>query len=208
MSKPLRTTHFERVAGSLPVEVAATVVAALAGGPLAALLPVLGKSLAATRQRQRVEGCLQEIAVVLKSQAAALREISDEQYKIVYEAILAALQTTQEGKFQMLQRVVANTLDAREIQPQEAVLLSRIVRDISADEALFVVQNYTFELMQIIDSETEHEANVLQITKGSPNELLVNGLLSIGVLTPGQPTFGQLLRFSQVTAKLIVLLKA
>lgn len=137
----------------------------------------------------------------------ALRELTDEQYKIVNEAVLAALQTTQEEKFQMLRRVVANTLDARNIHPQEAVLLGRIVRDISAEEALFVIQHYSFELVQIVDSTTEREANVLQVIKGSPNELLVNGLLSIGVLTPGQPTYDQSLRFSQVTAKLIALLR-
>ena len=207
MNEASQPTDLERIAGGLLVEAAATVIAALAGGPLAALLPVLSKSLAATRQRQRVESYLREIAVVLESHAAALRELTDEQYKIVNEAILASLQTTQEEKFQMLRRVVANTLGTHNIHPQEAVLLSRIVRDISAEEALFVVQNYAFELIQIIDSNTEHEANVLQVTKGSPNELLVNGLLSIGVLTPGQPTFGQLLRFSQVTAKLIALLR-
>ncbi len=58
MSTLIPRTGTERAAGSLAAEVSLTMVAAAAGNPLAALLPVLGKTLAAERQRQRVEATL------------------------------------------------------------------------------------------------------------------------------------------------------
>jgi hypothetical protein len=81
MSTIVPTTGLERAAGSLTADVSLTLVAAAAGSPLAALLPVLGKTLAAERQRKRVEATLVAMDELLKAHSRQLEELTDPQYK-------------------------------------------------------------------------------------------------------------------------------
>jgi len=80
MSTIVPTTGLERAAGSLTADVSLTLVAAAAGSPLAALLPVLGKTLAAERQRKRVEATLVAMDELLKAHSRQLEELTDPQY--------------------------------------------------------------------------------------------------------------------------------
>ena len=198
----------ENIAGSPASEAALTVVAALSGGPLAALLPVLAKTLASGRHRQRVEAALTDIDATLQQHESVLRNLTDEQYKLVNEAILALLQTTSSAKIGYLRRSVQNSLSIEGVQPQEAVVLSRIVRDISAEEADFLIRNFEYERIQVTSSKPEHERKILIVHPNSPESLVVTGLVSLGLLEPGEPTWGgsNLLRFSAIVAKLLVLL--
>lgn len=72
-------TRLERVAGSKATEIVLTKVAASAGGMFAPLLPVLAKSLAADRQRKRVDDALQDIRATLEANEEAVGNLSDEQ---------------------------------------------------------------------------------------------------------------------------------
>lgn len=200
-------TIIERVAGSLPVQASLTVVATLAGGPLTALLPVLATTLASSRQSKRIEKCLKDFDALLRQHTKTLHEISDAQYKIINEAILAALHTTQQEKLELLKNVVAHSIDFPAYAPQEAIVLSRIVRDISCEEAKFVVANFAYKGVLIgTEGFAQGREKILCIEPDSSEALIVGGLLSLGVLTTGIPTLGQILRFSAITAKLIVLL--
>lgn len=201
------STAVERIAGSLPVEATATVVAALAGGLLAPILPVLAKSLASERQKKRVESYLDSVSQVLEQHEAALIDLTDAQYNLINEAILASLHTTQSEKLKILRNVVRNSLHLDGIQPQEAILLSRIIRDISAEEVLFVVRNFAYDSVQVAREGTRSDDKTLIVYPDTLEALIVSGLLSLGVLTPGLPTLGQSLCFSRIVAKLIVLLK-
>ena len=131
-------TAVERASGHVATEAVFTLVGALSGSPLAALLPVLANSLASERQQKRVEDALIQIETTLNAHAEALRNLTDSQYKLINEAILALLQTTNAEKIEYLRRAVHNSLViGGGILAQEAVVLARIVRDISADEADF-----------------------------------------------------------------------
>ncbi|MFH7519078.1 hypothetical protein, partial [Pseudomonas syringae group genomosp. 7] len=66
------STALEKLSGSLPTEAALTAIAVVVGTPLVALLPILGKSLAAARQKERVEATLLEINSILAMHEAQL----------------------------------------------------------------------------------------------------------------------------------------
>lgn len=209
-------THFrppstlEQVAGSLPVEAALTVVAAAAGMPLAALLPVLAKSLAAERQKQRVESTLQTMNDVLALHEAQLAALTDQQYKFINEAVLALLHTTNQSKMDLLRNVVQNSLSAAELPDQEAVFLSRIVRDISAEEAQFLIANFSYERIWLNEGAPgESERTTLAVKPNTPSGQVVLGLLTLGLVGAAEPTYDDtgLLRFTPLAAKLIALLK-
>lgn len=202
-------TAFENVAGSRTAEGTLTAISALAGGPLAALLPVLAKSLAAERQKQRVEAALAEIDNVLNQHSEALNSLTDAQYKLINEAMLSLLHTTAEQKMMFLKRVVRNAISLASVDGQEAVVLSRIIRDISADEANFLCANFAFDRIQVAVADPQHEVKVLNVKPGTPHALVVTGLVSLGILEAAEPTWDEsgLLRYSTVTAKLIALLR-
>lgn len=199
----------EKFAGSLPVEIALTAIAASAGGPLVALLPILGKSLAAERQKQRVEKALNEINNILNEHSETLFTFSDEQYKLINEAILTLLQTTSEQKISYLKRVIRNTIDIKDIEQQEVAVLSRIVRDISADEVNFLIDNFAYDRIIISSIEAKHALKVLKIKPDSHENLIVTGLVLHGILENGEPGFYEddFLRYSKITAKLMAILK-
>jgi histone H3/H4 len=205
--KPASKT--EKVLGSLPVEIALTAIAASAGGPLAALLPILGKSLAAERQKNRVEKALIEINSLLNDRKEALISFSDEQYKLVNEVILALLQTTSEQKISYLKKVIRNTIDVKDIEQQEVAVLSRILRDISADEVNFLYANFSYDRIVVSAIDAEYAMKVLKIKPDTHENLIVTGLVLLGILENGEPGFfeNDFLRYSKITAKLMAILK-
>jgi hypothetical protein len=202
-------TALEKGAGSVATESALTVVGALVGGPLAPLLPVLAKSLAGERQRQRVEAALAEISSMLEVHDQALRELTDAQYKLLNETILAVLHTTSDEKLSYLRRAIRNGLAMTDVQPEEAVVLSRVIRDISAEEADFLVRNFSHQRLQFGTTSGPSVPGVFVVSDGGRNELIVSGLISLGLLIPAGPSMDDqgVMRFSNSVAKLIVLLR-
>ncbi len=211
MSTLIPRTVAERAAGSLAIEVSLTMVAAAAGSPLAALLPVLGKTLAAERQRQRVEATLVVMDDLLAEHSQQLAQLTDSQYKFVNEAILALLHTTSERKMALLKNAVWNGLIDSGLPSQEAVFLSRIVRDISHEEADFLSKNFAYQRIWLNETPAaDNEVPTLAVLPQSPEGQAVIGLMSLGLITPAEPTWDDsgLLRFSPLVAKLLALLHA
>jgi hypothetical protein len=211
MSNSKTPTRLEKVTGSVATESALTILSAVVGGTLTPLLPVLTKSLASERQKARIEGALSEMNQLLEAQGEKIQHLSDEQYKVINETVLALLQTTQTEKLIYLRSAVENVLGIKELHHDEAVIISRIIRDISAEEAAFVVNAFKYDGVQLFLPEKEITSdNVLRVDPKSKDALIVSGLLSLGLLVPGESTFGgpNVLRLSTVVAKLIVLLRA
>lgn len=203
-------TVLEKIAGNKGTEVALTLVGLLSSGPLAPLLPALSNSLASTRQKQRVEEALRDIDATLNAHADALKVISDSQYKLINETILALLQTISTEKIRYLRNAVHNSLAASDILPQEAVVLSRVIRDISADEAAFLASNSQYQRVAFsLPSGNNGDESVLSVAADSPEGLLVTGLISLGLLSSASPAIDDLglFRFSSIVAKLLVLLR-
>lgn len=202
----------EVASGHLVTQGAATLVGAISGNFLAALLPVLSGSLASKRQQQRVEQAIREITIQLQSHSEQLEHLTDEQYKVVSEAILAMFHTTDPTKLDYLKRAVANGLEASDIVPQESASLSRIVRDISAEEADFLIKNFGYDrihLSRSVGSRQAKELSILGVNPDSREGLVVGGLLGMGLLVPGESTWDDvgLLQFAQISAKVIAILR-
>ena len=209
MQKIQPPSKAETLAGSTATESALTLISALSGNPLGALLPVLSKSLANERQRKRVEAALMEINEVLEAQGDALRNITDGQYKMINEAILAFLHTTSLEKLVYLRRAVQNSLSMSDLESEEAIVLSRVVRDISAEEADFLLRNFSHKRIQLSSAQGAEMNGVLVVPDGGREELIVSGLISLGLLIPAGPTWDDsgLMRFSNIVAKVIALLR-
>lgn len=206
---PQRPTALERLTGSVVTEAAATALAAHIGGPLVALLPVLGKSLASERQKQRVEQALVDIHQLLDQQAQVVTILSDAQYKLINETILTLFQTTDVKKLEYLRFVVQNILGSTAVEPLEAAVLTRIVRDISAEEVDFLARAFKYEAIRLTNFEEPEESGVLKVNLASPEARCVSGLISLGILASGGGAYIDLgqLRFMPISAKLLAVLR-
>lgn len=209
MSATKPPTVIERVAGNVATESALTLIGALSANPLGALLPILSTSLASKRQQERVEAALADVNAILEAHADVLVQITDNQYKIINETILAFLSNTSEEKIAYLRRAVRNGLNMSDIQTEEAVVLSRVVRDISAGEADFLLRHFSFERIQLGATTSDAQKGTLVVSSGGEDELIVSGLISLGLIISAGPTMNDsgLMRFSNVVAKVIVLLR-
>jgi hypothetical protein len=210
--KPIEPpTRLESLAGSKSAEIVLTAVAASAGGLFAPLLPVLAKSLAADRQRLRVEATLEEIRSTLEANEQAVRHLSDEQYRIVNETISAVFSTTSAEKMALLRRAVSNAIKPTDYQPKDAAALSRMLRDITAEEAAFLAEAFRFEILQINPKLTEMTfgKKMLRVAPGTHEAICIHGLLSIGIvsLSEGNWDGSSIMRFTPFAAKLLALLR-
>jgi hypothetical protein len=210
MSADRSPSALETIAGGLPVQGALTAVAALAGGPLAALLPVLANTLAADRQRKRIETALLDIEQTLVAHRAQLDSLTDQQYKFVNEVVLALLHTTDGRKVELLKLAVRNGLELAEMPDHESVFLSRIIRDMSAAEADFLAQNFGTQRIWLNETPmSEARESTLAVDPRTAEGHIVSGLITLGLVSTAEPTWDDsgLLRFSPIVAKLLAVLR-
>ncbi len=203
--KPPSPSALEKVSGNLATEVALTAVGAAVGGVLAPLLPILSKTLAASRQQQRVETTLRDIAGVLEQHGDQINQISDGQYKLINEIVLAVMHTTDEGKLQYLRVAAANVLQKPDEHNDEALIVARILRDISASELAFLLRAFEFKGVAICNDEIKDSA-ILVVPKLSDDSTIVSGLISLGLLRSDESTWDfTIYRTGRLAAKVIAL---
>ena len=204
MTSPPNRSAIERLASSIPAAGTLAAVAAYAGTPLAALLPVLGQTLAAERQRQRIEGAIANINQVLQAQGEKLQRLTDEQFKLINETILAIFHSTSAEKISLLTLAVRNELDIS-LAPFESVFLSRALRDISPEEVQFLSTYFQFRRIQLTETTSEHDSDTLSVSPSNHEGRLVVGLIQLGLIIPAEQTYDDsgLLRFSPFASKLL-----
>lgn len=222
-----KPSAFEKISGSPVTELVATAGAAYAGAsalvatgplgvasvPLVALIPVLAKLPSALRHKERIDDTLAGIQSDMQDLGERLQHLTDSQYKLVSELLATVMQTVDEEKLNMLRKAVKGSVLDPKLAPDNAGTLSRILRDISADEVRFLTRSFSYDRIQVLDpqkGEGEREAGTLRVETGSREAMLVGGLTSLGLLEPGEPVWesSNLLRFSPYVAKLLALLGA
>ena len=201
-------SSLEKRVGSLAAGVAATTVATFGSSitPLAAFVPFLLQSLAAKRQSERTDNTLKEVNAILESHGNAIQKLSDPKYKLIGESISAVFQTVDKVKIKFLKNAINNAITSPEITENNADYLSRIIRDISASEAKFLIDNFQYE--KVFFGEGDSSDKTLIIQHGSKEEIIAAGLINMGLLYSKVPTLDSVrFEFSPIVVKLIVLIK-
>ena len=202
IKKILKPTFLEKACDNVVGQATLTGLAAFTGTPIAALLPVLSNSLASGRHKKRVEEALEKINKSLLRQEKQIKNISDAQYKIINETILTALQTTESSKILYLQNVITFCITS-DISDTIASQLSRIIRDISSEEIIFLNQNIHYKRILFME-DTGFDLD-LYIEPNSNESVIAAGLISLGLLIPSTPTIDNIgsYVFSKVSKKLL-----
>lgn len=186
--KPIdKPTPLEKITGNIITGSALTVLAVSTGNPLACLLPVLAKSLASGRHNKRIEDALSEIAQQLKKHEEKIKNLTDSQYKIINETILTILHTADEEKINFLKLAIDINIKEETVSVSLAYTISRILRDISAEEIEFLIKNRNYKMIVLEDNSLHVEDDTLYIDPFSKQGVLFSGLVSMGLMVPGIP---------------------
>lgn len=205
-------TQLEKVAGHPSVGLVSNALglAAAAGcaiNPLLLLVPPLVQTLAANRQTERVEKTLQELAAFAESHPVQVQMVTDSQLHLLNGVIATVLNTIDEQKMQMLKRIFKGATLNPTASEGASDALCRVIRDISAAEAKFVLNNFQFANL-FLDEQEAVQPNTRAVSPSSPDAILFTGLVSLGLLVTSVDTWDvQLYGWSPLVAKLIALMK-
>jgi hypothetical protein len=207
MNQQDNPTLLEKLSGNLVAQTVLTGLATYIGSPLAALLPVLSESLASRRHSKRVEKALSEINNMLLAQNEKIKNISDSQYKIINETILTILQTTEDEKIEYLKKIIEKSINEEGIPFTDSSQLSRIIRDISVEEIIFLSKTIS-RYSRIVFIEDTTIKSDLYVEPKSHDSTLAAGLISMGLLVPTKPTIDNIgsYQFSPLAKKMLKIL--
>jgi anti-sigma28 factor (negative regulator of flagellin synthesis) len=192
----------------LTTGLAAITAAALAPTPfglLASLVPAFSGVPAARRFKRRIEEALADLNEFLQEQKAQLQILTDAQYEFVAATLQTLLETTDQEKIELLKNAIRNGIQ-EPFEMSEAKMASRILRDLSYEEAKFAIAHISEGRFSIWDPpDAQGEFSVKPDTK---ERLLVAGLVSVGVLMQSD-TIGASVNsyeWSQIASKVTKLL--
>jgi hypothetical protein len=202
-----KESFLEKFSGSLPVSISATLLAAFSGNPITALLPLLTGTLAYDRHKKRVENAIREIEKILKSHEQHFKELTDSQYTLINEAVVTVFKTIDEEKLNYLKTSIENSFQFSDINIHKAERLARLIRDITSDEASFLLKYHSYDFI-FIGTESKSERKTLLIAPGGKDAAIVDGLASLGLLTIGGQTWDELFhyKFSNIVPELVRIL--
>jgi hypothetical protein len=174
----------ESITGSLSTTLATTGIGVLSGG-IAAFLPLLTGTLAHGRHVKRIEEAIKDIEEYINRQELRLDELTDSQYKIIGDAINCLWSTVDEEKIEYLKRVIRNSFKpetASELA-SETEVLSRTLRDISVEEAKFIVERIhkeeTFiDIRLLIEKEQPKPSSSKVSSDGKRNVVTFSAVIS------------------------------
>jgi hypothetical protein len=202
-------SKLEKISGSLAAGAASTAIGALGATvtPLAAFVPFLVQTLASGRHSKRLEKAISEIESILEQHSDEIKNVSDDQYKIINEAIAAAFYTINQEKLNYLVKVVENSTNRPEDCNGFSDPISRVIRDISAAEILFIVNNFHYEGVTITNMQSTNE-RLFVVEPGSNEEVLVSGLINLGLFYAKDTTWdSQVYSWSPIVVKILNLVK-
>jgi len=174
-------SSLEKLTGNVITKAGLTAFAVSVGTPVAALLPILSETLAAGRHRKRVEHELHRIDAILKVHKHRLDDLTDSQYKLINEIVLAILQNTEDEKTEYLSKAIEAGLNYNELNHTISSQVSRALRDMTAGELAFVLDNSEYTIMiGPISGEVPQDIKI--IDRNSEEMIYLTGLLGLGVV--------------------------
>ena len=207
-NKLSNSTILETVSDSEITKVLHAIIS-VCGPPIAGLLPVLNNAIASKRYKERIQSDLIEINDLLNTYIEKVEDLEDAQYKVINDSIITMLNTYNEEKLNYLKKVVRNTLFDEEIKTNEAEVISRLIRDISAEEIAFLVDNENVKYFELSNTSQEGE-DTYYINLDTHEATILTSLISLGVVVYSHAGWfsANKYQFSNILPKLINLVKS
>jgi len=203
-----KKSNLEKITGNISVQASATAAAALVGGPLAALVPLLLATISGTRHDERIKNALSEICITLENMKDLVDQMTDPSYKLLNDAILCLPHSVQEEKIKYLKTCITRCITNDRLNMHNATKIGRLLRDISAEEISFISK---YRDTPITFSSTGELHDGVNIDKFSEDGNIATGLVSLGLLVEvgsvGEFSAVSHLKFNDVAFELLKLVE-
>jgi hypothetical protein len=183
-------SSLEKFTSNLPVTTGTTALAAVLGGPVAALIPVLTSTLANGRHKRRVEAAISEIDSRLSAIENFNDSLTDPQFNLINNIVVTILNTPDDQKIKHLKEAVYNTPLLEALNMHNATVLARALDSISNSELTFLIECNGQKIV-FNDHQTDGFYN---IDRDSHDGECANGLISLGLLvrSPAEGTMSDI----------------
>ena len=132
--------------------------------------------------------------------------MSDNQFQFIADTVNTILHTTNDNKIELLKKAICRSFEAEGIQTEEVARLSRLLRDITVDEAKLLVDCIHYRTI-FIDFEKKDGENYT-IKKGTSEYEVFSGLVTLGLVHfSSRHTDVDAYYFSDLAHKLIDILR-
>ncbi|KVX02628.1 hypothetical protein [Shewanella frigidimarina] len=193
-------TFLEKVCSNTGTSVATTLIAASGGVYLAPLIPMLTASFANNRYQKRVENAFFDVNERLSPLEVAVKNLSDNQFKLVGEILSFIMHTTNDDKIELLKNAAISGVKSDGLQEHEASVLSRILRDISIVEFNYLDSIKHYDLIfsmgnmsaeKILEMKAKNKNGNKVVSVEEPEEqLLLNTLAGFDLLKVSGSGYG------------------
>lgn len=174
---------------------------------LLGIVPGLIQTAVATRHQERIEATITGMQQDAAALAAKLEALTEAQYMLANECVMAVATTIDQAKLDYLRAAFRNSLSDKDIAGDTPELLSRLVRNMSADEMRLVDKLFKFATICIAEADMVDEQGYIAKI-GTHEAMQVGALIQLGLLHALAPSW-DVTRYvwSPVTAKLLALLR-
>jgi hypothetical protein len=200
----------EKVCASLPTAIVTSLIAASGAVFLAPLLPVLTNSIASNRAEKRITKALKELDFRLSKYEEKIKNLSDNQYKLIGDLVSAIMQSTSDSKILLLQDATVGCIFMDEVEEHEASILARVLRDITVVEfkCLLFCKDYNEIVIRSVPVKgVVSRPNMLDLRSEEPQAHILNNLVYLNLLRNEISGYGVdiYIKYTPIADKLIKL---
>lgn len=182
-----------------------------------AMLPDLIKSIPAQRHADRVDAALKDLQGQIHRLNVQVDSWSDDQFEFITNTLNSMLSAVNPQKLEILKRIALNASQNNELVSDSGAFLSRIIRDITAPEIIYLVRNFGKQPCILTAGLDEKEKNdmistlnmekTVLVLNESDKEIIV-GLRTNGLLRDGIDTHSSLhLDWTRAAVKVLALVQ-
>ena len=170
----------EKISGHPTTSGAVTAIATAfaATTPAAIFLPVLTGTLAASRHERRLQEFIRDVTRQLEAHQNELNDLTDTQYQLISDAVASALHTVDRRKLEFLKLAITNSLNV-DIPLEQTAFIARAIRDISVEEAEFLLRIGTRPITTDFTHRVDH--SLQYVSPDSKDFMSLTGLVSLGL---------------------------
>lgn len=186
--------------------------AELAGNPIAMAIFSVIPALHSVAFNERLANRSRVNFEQLNAEVAALRldhnTLSDDQVQFTTDTVAVMFSTVSQAKLEYLRRAVVNSLSDPDYVANRSAPLARLVRDIAPDELLLLRRLFHYKKGVAITEKDSYKGSpeVYAAAIGSEEEIVVTGLIRLGLLNALAPRWGaNVYEWSPLVAKLLAI---
>lgn len=156
-------------------------------------------------QANRFQDNLNNLNERLKDCEEKLKNVTEAQFQLIIENVTTMRFTFDEAKLEYLKQAIINGVNDKDLELNETMAITRLLRDITVEELLFTIEKFNQ-----IDSSTTDRQKYIPNDVSDDFRRIISGLAAIGVVAifSDKKSISNAYQFTPIVSKLVTLLSS